>query len=226
MRQFAIIGLDELGILAATTLSKNGFDVLAIDKDINRVEEVKEDVTRAVQVDSTDEDSMAELNIKDIDVVVVNLRNDFESAVLTIAILKKIEVKEIIATAPNEIKGKIFSLTGATKIIYPQKEIGLRLAKSLMAPKLLDTIALSLDHSLSQIKVPKIFIGKKLSEIHLRKNYKLNLVGIKKVKTDPKNNNELEDINYLPSGEDVLNKDDILILIGSDEDIEQITNLE
>lgn len=226
MGQSAIIGLDELGVIITTTLSKSGFDVLAIDKDINRVEEIKEHVTRAIQLDPTDEDSLIELNIKDVDTVVVNLGDDFESAVLTVAILKKLGVKEIIATAENEIKGRILSLSGAVKIIYPQKEIGLKIAKSLMAPRLIDIISLSIDHSLSQIKVPSKFIGKKLSEIHLRKNYRLNLVGIKKIKIDPKTNEEVEQTNYLPMGDDMLQKDDILIIIGLDDDIENISLLE
>ena len=226
MRQFAVIGLDELGDITATTLAKGGFDVVAIDKDLSRVEQIKEEVTKTVQADPADEDSLSELNLQAVDAVVVNLIDDFESAVLSVSILKKLGIKEIIATAQNEIKGKILTLSGATKIIYSQKEIGLKIAKSLMAPKLIDIISLSVDHSLSQISTPKKFIGQTLSEIGFRTKYKANIVGIKKQKLDPKANELKEEINYLPMGNDILEKDDILIIIGSDEDIEKISYLE
>ena len=225
MRQFAVIGLGRFGFKTATTLSELGAEVIAIDLDANLIQKAKEDVTHAVQLDSTDEEALKACGIESVDVAVVAVGRDIQSNILTTALLKKLGVKEIVARAQTELHREILKMVGATRIVMPEEDMGIRIAKSIFSPNVLEHIELSKDHALVEIEARKDFIGKTLGDLEFRKKFKVNVIAIKKPKKstseDGQEITEYE-IHDIPSSWDRITDGDVLVVVGTEEDIEKL----
>ena len=153
MRQFAVIGLGRFGFRVAEVLSGKGAQVIAIDKDNIVVEKIRDIVTEAVQLDSTDEEALRECRVEDVDVAVVSIGEHIESCILTTAILKNIGIKEIVSRAGTKLQAQILKEVGATRVIFPEEDMGLRVANSILAPGVLEYIDLGADYNLAEIEI-------------------------------------------------------------------------
>ena len=142
MRQFAIIGLGRFGFKIAEILAEKGAQVIAIDKNHTLVEKVGNIVTEALQLDSTDEVALRESGVKDVDVAVVSIGEDVESNILTTTILKNLGIKEIVSRANTKLHAQILKEVGATRVVFPEEDMGLRVANSIFAPGVLEYIEL------------------------------------------------------------------------------------
>ncbi|MCG8642985.1 MAG: TrkA family potassium uptake protein, partial [Desulfobacterales bacterium] len=151
MKQFVVIGLGRFGVSVARTLAKKGCDVLAIDTDEERVQALASEVTHAVQADATDEDAMKSLGLRNFDVAIISIGADVHSSILTTILVKEMGVKHVVVKAQSELHGRVFTKLGADKIVYPERDMGARVANSLISSNVLDLIELSPDYSIAEI---------------------------------------------------------------------------
>ncbi|MFH1790573.1 MAG: TrkA family potassium uptake protein [Candidatus Omnitrophota bacterium] len=224
MRQFAVIGLGRFGASVALTLSEKKHQVLAIDADEGIVQDMSDSVTQAVCLDATDIKALRAVGIDSVDIAVCAIGNDLKASILTTMNLKEIGIKQIVCKAQDEKQKLLLEKIGATRVVLPEREMGIRVANSLMASKVIEHIELSDDSSIAELIPPQSFLGKNLREIDVRARYGLNVIGIKRrVKTDAKNGEkcETEAINMSPKASDVIDADSILVVLGSNEDIDK-----
>lgn len=217
-RIFAVLGLGNFGFYVAQTLSQDGHEVLALDKDGEKVQAASEFVTYALECDSTDPTALREAGVQNADVAIVSMGDDIEASVLTVMNLKELGVREIIAKANSELHGKVLSNLGVQRVVHPEKESAIRLAHSLITPNLLEYLELIPGYSVVEIPVPSSLVGKTLSESQLRTRYKANVIAIKKGYNP-------NTINLNPAPQDRLEAYDILVIIGKEEDIQRLSTL-
>ena len=228
MRQFAVIGLGQFGSSVALALAEKGCDVLAIDSDQDRVDDISEQVSQSVTVDAADEKALKSLGMKDIDVAIVSTGEDIEASISIVLILKEIGVKEIIAKAVTPIHGTILKKVGADRVVFPERDMGERIAESLASPNVMDYSEISDTHSIVELVAPKKFWTRKLSELKLE-DTKVAIVAIKRkvpVITQEGETEFREEINIKPSPEEKINRSDILIMIGSFEGIQKVRGIQ
>lgn len=208
-KQFAVIGMGRFGSSVAKTLYNLGFEVLAIDSNETRTQEVVNMVTHAVQADSTDEDALRALGIRNFDVVVVAIGQDIQSSILTSLILKDMGVSMLIVKAQNDLHGKVLKKIGADKVVFPERDMGQRVAHNLISPNILDHIELSEDYSIVEIEVSQQMAGKTLRQLDIRAKYGCNVMSIKSGGK----------MNIAPHADDVIKPNDVLVVIGKNEDL-------
>lgn len=208
-KQFAVIGMGRFGASVAEALFNLGYEVLAIDQDESRIEAVLHQVTHAVQADCTDEEALRAIGIRNFDVVVVAIGQDIQSSILTSLILKDMGVKMLVVKAQTELHGKVLAKIGVDKVIYPERDMGIRLAHHLISPNVLDYIELSNDHSIVEIHVTPKMVGQSLRELDIRARYGCNVMAIKRN----------ERMNIAPHADDKIRADDVLVVIGSNENL-------
>lgn len=206
-KQFLVIGLGRFGSELAKTLFKLGNDVLAVDKNEELVENIADDVTHAVTIDSTDENALKSLGISNFDVAIVSIGDDLESSVLITLILKDLGINYIVCKAQNDLHEKVLKKIGADKVVRPEKDMGRKTAYNLVSSSVLDYIQLSRDYAIMEIEAPKEWYNKTLIDVDVRKKYNINIIGIKRG----------HNINIAPSGEDVIKEKDVLVTLSSHE---------
>lgn len=214
-KQFVVIGLGRFGSSVAKTLYSLGNDVLAIDKAEDRVQSVGNNVTHAVQADSTDENTLRSLGIRNFDVAVVSIGSDIQSSIMATLLLKELGVKYIIAKAQNELHSNVLYKIGADKVILPERDLGIRVAHNISSSNVLDYIELSQDYSIVEITAIPDWENKTLAELNMRAKYGINVMAIKRNK----------DINVSPKAADMILKNDILVVIGGTEDLNKIEKI-
>jgi trk system potassium uptake protein TrkA len=227
----AVIGLGRFGQSLAISLAERGAEVIAIDKDRETIDAVKDKVALAVILDSEDEEALKAQGVDRVDVAVVGIgENNFRSIVLTTILLKKMGVKTVISRAFEDIDREILENIGADKVVFPEVESGVRLARSLTTSSVIDHIPLddSEAYSMVQIEAPKRFWGKKLDDLKIPARYGVNIVLMKHrvEQTDKKGNTTVkEEINPVPRADDVIGEGDTLWIVGATEDVENVTHL-
>lgn len=208
-REFAVIGLGRFGGSICEELSMEGMKVLAIDKSEHKINEFKNIASHAVIVDSTDERALKELGIKNIDHVIVAIGDNIQASILTTVILADLGIKKITVKAQNDYHEKILNKIGAHHVVHPERDMGRRLAHSLISSNILDYLELSEDHSIVEVMAGKKMLGKTLVELNIRAKYGCNVVAIRRGKQ----------MNVSPIAEYTIQEDDVLIVIGADADI-------
>jgi len=224
MRSIAVIGLGKFGSTVARELTERGARVLAIDEVKERVEEIKESVAYAVTLNSTDRAALESVAIRDVDVAVVCIGEDVEANLLTTLLLKKMGVKKIWARAITELQLEILKTIEVDDIINLEEEMGKTIAQTLVSASLGRYIPLAEGHSLAEIKIPDSYIGRTLRQINPREKYKVNIVAIKKFipAIDDMGERTLrESIDNVPSSDEKLEEDTVLLVAGADRDIEK-----
>ncbi|KAB8138598.1 TrkA family potassium uptake protein [Gracilibacillus oryzae] len=210
-REFAVIGLGRFGGSICRELSAEGMDVLAIDIHEDKVNEYKNIAAHAVIADTTDENVLKELGIRNIDHVIVAIGENIQASILTTLMLKEFGIKKITVKAQNDYHEKVLNKIGADHVVHPERDMGRRIAHSIISTNILDHLELSDDHSIVEVKAGKKMDGKTLLELDIRAQYGCNVVAIKEA-------NE-KSINVSPMADQKLVRDDVLIVIGADKDI-------
>ena len=226
-RQFAVIGLGRFGYSVAETLIKKGYEVLAIDSDEAKIEAVSDFATYAVQCDATDERALKAVSVQNVDVAVVSIGENIEASILIVMTLKELGVKEIMAKAVTRLHGKILTNMGVTEVIYPERDAAIRLAHRLISPNVLEYLELAQGYSIEEIEVPGQFVGKPLREASIRTTYGINVIAIKRrvtklVRGEWQN---VEEMNVNPDAEDILQKGDVMGIVGKEEDLDRLSKL-
>jgi trk system potassium uptake protein TrkA len=212
-RQFAVIGLGRFGSSVAKYLAELGYEVLAVDENAQHVQDISNVVTHAVTANSTDEEAMNALGIGNFDVVVVAIGQDIQSSILTTLILKDLGVPYIIVKAQNELHGKVLNKIGADKVVFPERDMGLRVAHHLISPNILEHIELSIDYSIVEMKIPLSMIGKNLKQLDIRRKYNCNVLAVKRD----------GEMNITPPADEPMIAEDVLVIVGKND---QLTRLE
>jgi trk system potassium uptake protein TrkA len=215
--KFAVIGLGSFGSNIAKTLYEKGNEVLAVDEDKEKIDEVKNFVSHAVHMNAADKENLQALGIKDMDVVIVSLGPEMEASILTVLYLNEMGTKRIVAKALTEDHAKILESVGATETIYPEKDMAIKTALKLSCPNVLEYLPLISGFGIQEIAPPEKFIGKNLRELDLRNKYGIQVIAIKELIP--------EKTTFVPKSDFVLKDSDILVIMGEDKQLEKIDAL-
>lgn len=223
MKRFAVIGLGRFGKKLAIALAMSGAEVIAIDREREIIEDIRDQVSHAVRLDSTDMEALRAQGVDKVDVAIVGMGERgraFESAILTVVNLRQLGVPKIYARAADLTAGEVFSAVGATEVIYPEIETAQRWAYKLIAPHIDEKIDFAPGYSLARVKAADSFHGKTVRELQLRQRYNVNLVAIKR-ESGPHAEEEDSIIN-VPMPDTVIYAGDILMVAGTDRDLARL----
>jgi trk system potassium uptake protein TrkA len=227
-KSIAVLGIGHFGYQLAVALTQKGFNVLAIDHDAAVIDEIKELVTQAIVLDSSDEKAMRSINIDTIDTAVVAIGSEVESSLITTALLRRMDVSDIHVRYINSLHESILMSMGIQKIFSIEREMGLQFANTLSVENVGRYISISDHHSLMEVQVPKSLVGSALKDLHLRSQYRVNIVGIK---TRVPSINDNGEVSYIIAMTDVpdpsypLSKDDYLVISGTDVHLKRFVKL-
>lgn len=211
-RQCVVIGLGHFGYSVAETLYKLGNDVLAIDSSEEIVQSISDKVTHAVQADATDENTLKALGIRNFEVAVIGMGSDIQSSILITLLVKELGVRYVVVKATNELCAKVLYKMGADRVIFPERDMGVRVARNLASSNVLDYIELSPDYSIAEIAADEDWFNKSLRELNLRSRCGINVMAIKR---DDK-------IEISPTADDKILPGDVLAVIGTYTDLNKV----
>ena len=214
MQRVVVVGLGIFGFNIAKDLYESGMEVIAIDKNKEMIQKIKDHSTKAILADATDKSLLETIGIQEDDIVIVSFGEDLAASTLLTLHLKELHVKNIIVKAPNEDHQRILERVGATEVIIPEKEMARKVAKSLISPNVLDFLPLSQEYTISEIAPPPSFLGKTIGEIQLRKKHHIGVIASRDVLTDQ--------IQMIPSADFLIKDSDILVVIGKEQDINKL----
>ncbi len=226
-RLFAVFGLGIFGLEICKVLSEKGSKVIAVDKDQKLIDRAKDIVAQAVLIDSTDENALRNAGLQDVDVAIVAIGESIDGSILTTILLKNLGVPNIIARAVSDVHAQVLQKIGATEVINISVEEGRRLAKRIISPEVVDMMPISKDQSITEMRIPAEFADKTLQEINLRKKYHVNLVSVKRTTTaiDEVGNPVKKEEVFSPKPDEALKANDILVVLGREDDIEKLKEL-
>jgi len=225
MPRVAVFGLGQFGTAIAETLTSKGVEVIAFDADRERVEDVKDRVSVAVVLDSTDERALRAVGVEQVQVAIVTMGTNIEANILTSALLKQLGVPRVMARASTPLQERILRAVGVDKIINVEREMGEALATSLAVGDVHRFFTLATGHSLVEIDVPKSLCDKTIAAAQLRQRFNVNIVAIKRKVPDVDERGRRtfrEEISLVPKPSDILEEGDVLILAGENDDIQTL----
>jgi trk system potassium uptake protein TrkA len=214
MGKFVIIGLGNFGYYLAKSLSEEGKEVIAVDRNQERIQGVQEFCSYAVAGDATDKSIVDSIGIEKEDAVIVNLGDNISASVLVTLYLRDLDVEHIYVKIMSEDHGRAVEKIGATEVIFPERDLAKKLAKTLSSPNLIDYLPLTDEYTIVEIAPPKNFIGKTLAELKLRNKYNISILAVKGLVP--------ESITMNPGGSFTVKDSDILLVLGKPDDIEKI----
>ncbi|WP_053956169.1 potassium channel family protein [Inediibacterium massiliense] len=212
MKQFVVIGCGRFGSSVARTLYGLGYDVLAIDRNEDVIQGIADSVTHAVQADATEEGAIKALGIRNFDVAVITIGSNIQSSIMATLLVKELGVKYVVTKAQSELHAKVLYKIGADRVVFPERDMGVRVAHNLVSSNILDYIELAPDYSIVEISSLGEWEGKNLQQLDMRAKYGINVMAIK----------HGGEINIAPSATDIVRKDDVLVVIGHNDDIQKI----
>lgn len=213
MKKVVVIGIGIFGFNLVKELYESGVEVIAIDKDKDVIQQVKDFSTKAIVSDGLDKNIFESLGLRENDVVIVSFGEDLAASTLITLHLKHLKIRNIIVKAPNVEYKQVLESVGATDVIIPEKEMASKVAKSLVSPNIIDYIPLAEDYIIGEIAPPANFLGKTLAEARLRSKYGINVIAIRDTLTDTL---KMVPPNY------VIKDSEILVVIGKSKDIDRI----
>jgi len=179
-KTYAVFGLGRYGIAVARELVHNGVEVIAVDMDERIINAAIDELPICKCADITDPEVIRQLGISNVDVVIIAMANNLEASVMAVTLCKEIGVKTVIAKSANEMHQKILTRVGADKVVFPENESGIRLAKNLLSSGFVDMVSLAKNVSMIELDVKPDWVGKNLIELNLRKKYSINVVAVRR----------------------------------------------
>lgn len=210
--QVVIIGLGRFGSAVAHELERLGHEVLAIDRNEQRVNEIAPDVTHALQLDAADEDALRGAGVAEFSTAIVAISSDAEPSIFATMVLKRLGVRNVIAKAGDLLHGEILARVGADRVVFPERETGLRLAHSFNVPNVIDYLDVAPNFGIEKVRPAKSFIGRSLGEIDLKGRMGVTPIALRRGKQ----------VLVNPTRNERIAEGDELIIIGQDKDLEQL----
>lgn len=212
MKQFIVVGLGRFGSSVALTLAENGHDVLAIDENHQKIQDISNSVTHAVEVDATDEEALKTLGVRNFDVAIVSIGDNLHANILCTLILKELGVPYVIVKAQDNLHGKVLTKVGADRVVYPERDMGERIAHNLISSNVLDYLEFAPDYSVVEIMSSDNMAGKSLGELEFRSKFDVNVMAIKRG----------QHLNMSPGASDKILENDTLIVMGKNENLDKL----
>jgi trk system potassium uptake protein TrkA len=213
-RTFGVIGLGRFGYHVARTLAQGGVEVIACDVDEEKVREISEYVSLAYVLDATDAKALKESGIANVDVAVVSVGENIEASILIVVQLKELGVKEVVAKAITPLHGKVLEKLGVDRVVYPEKEMAIRVAHSLLVGEFIEEIPIGEKHSLFELKAFDFMLGKTLGELDVRRRFGVSVLAIKRG----------ENLIVNPTGDEKILPGDILLVLGTTEQLSSMAS--
>ena len=214
MKQYIVIGCGRFGSSVATTMNLLGHQVMAVDKSEDKIQTIADKVTHAAILDVTDEQSLRALGLGNFDVAIIAIGSDIRASIMATLIAKEHGVSHVVCKATDELQAKVLYKIGADRVVFPERDMGVRVAHNIVSDNILDHIELDPEYSIVEIVTPTSWIGKTLIELDLRAKYEITVLAIKTGKT----------IKVTPSPEEELKDGSILVIIGENTKISDITS--
>lgn len=227
-KRFAVIGLGIFGRKVATSLAEMGAEVIAIDKNFELVDTIKEQVLMAVQLDGTNREALEAQGVKEVDAAIVGIGEDFEECLLTVVTLKKIGVPKVISRAGTRLRKEVLEQVGCDLVVLPEEEVGHNLAKELISGLFFEQVEVGDNYSIVQFVAPEAFVGRKIIDLQLRETYRVNIVTVKRLLSKATlwgKQVTQEQIIAVPRPDDVIERGDILVLFGHDQDLGKLAEI-
>ncbi len=212
-KQYLVIGAGRFGSSVAATLCELGHDVMVVDIDPALVQQISESVTHAVQADATSEAALSALGVKDFDVIVVAIGHEIQSSIMTCILLIEMGARYVVAKAQTELHGKVLSKIGVNRVVFPERDMGQKLAHSLSTFNIVDLIELSSNSSVVEVAAPAEMVGRSLQELNLRARFGINVIALR---------NKDGKTNISPGAEDKINKDDLIVAVGDNKALKKM----
>lgn len=210
-KQFAVIGLGRFGSSVGRELVNLGCEVLGIDRREERVEEMRDVLTHVVVADCNDEEVLQSLGIRNFDCVIIAIGDDIQASILTAILLKELGVPKVVAKALTALHGKVLEKIGVDRIVYPERDMGIRVAHQLVSPNLLDYIELSRNYTIVEMNASKKMAGRTIRQLDTRAKYGCSIVAI----------HRQQEVVIAPTADEVVRENDNLIVIGTNQQIEK-----
>ncbi len=227
--KYTIVGMGNFGAFLAQRLTELGHEVVGVDSRPNRIEMIQDKITHAVVLDATDLQAVKNLPMKDCDVVIIAIGEDVGASIMTTAIFKQLNPKRIIGRAINELHETVIRAIGVDEIIHPEEETAQRLAKRLELKGVLDSLEISDDYNIVEVKLPKRYIGLSLVEANIRNEFSLNILSTIKMK-EKVNLLGMKSLKKQVTGviksDYIFAEEDILLIFGMVKDIHKFLSLE
>jgi len=217
MREAAVIGLGNFGFSVAQVLAEKGCQVLCVDQDMEKVQAIKDLVLNAVQADATDEKALRAIGIHEVDVAVISLGDNREASILAAMILQDLGVKEIVVKVVSDLHARVLKRLGVSRVVFPEKDMGRRVAERLLAPQILEHLELSEEYGIEEVVPPEEFVNKTIGELKLRTRFGVSVLAIRRQKAAGK-----EEVMVNPTRDDRIVPGDLLIVIGHEADLEKL----
>lgn len=211
MGHFCVIGAGNFGSHLASALYEEGNDVVVIDSDRNRLQKIQDLCSYAIQADAANKEFLAGQGLTEMDAVIISTGEQIHQATLITLYLKELGCKRILVKSNDEDHSKILRKVGASEIIFPEKDMALKTARSLISPNILDYLPMVDDYSINELAPPKHFIGKNLIQLDLRRKFDILVIGIKDILSDR--------FVLLPAADYLIKESDLLIIFGKTEDV-------
>lgn len=212
-KQFVVIGLGRFGSSVALTLTQLGEEVLGVDLDEDRVQALSEKLLHVVAADATDPAVLDSLGIRNFDVAVVSIGERLQDSILITLALKEAGVPKVVAKAINDIHGRVLTKVGADRVFYPERDMGIRAAHSLVGSDIIDYIEFGAEYSIMEINAPERFFGKSLAALGLRAKYGITVLALKRGTS----------LLTAPRAEDVVEPGSVLVVMGHNADLRKFT---
>lgn len=211
-KEFVIFGVGDFGMNVAKTLSNSGATVMVVDKNENQLEKIASEVTHTICADATNPEAMKQLGIRNYDGAVVGIGHNLETSALITMQLEEMDVPFIMVKASTDIEGRILTRLGADKVIFPDREMGIRVANDIMNGNYFEAIELSEEYSIVDMMAPSDWVGRNLQQLNIRSKYGVSIIGIR----------GLEETNINPAAEYTLQPQDVLIVLGHNTEIQRL----
>jgi len=218
MRRIGIIGGGRFGSSLAQALAERGVEVLLLDRDRAVVDHMAGIVAKAMEGDATEEGTLEAAGFRDCDMAVVAVSADMECSIMATLALKEMKIPVIIAKAASDMQGKVLSRVGADRIIYPDKDMAARLARTLVAPSVLDYVEVAEGVSILEIQAPLQVVSKTLAESKIRKNYGVTVLVLRRAKQP----DDTQETIVSPNADDVIELGDTMVIFGTDEKLRKL----
>ncbi len=215
-KQYVVFGLGLFGESVAKELYEMGHEVLAIDEDEELVEAIAPYVTQAVQADATDEGALESLGIRNFDAAIVSIGHDVRDSILVCVLLKEMSVPYLIAKAMDDLHAKVLRKVGVDRVIFPERDMGKRLARTLLMPNVVELMSLTDQHQMVEILTPKKWIGHSIQELDVRKKFGVSIVGI----------HRQGQLIPSPMADTVFEPGDLLLILGNRKETTHIDDLD
>ena len=215
-KQYVVFGIGRFGSALCRALAEMGHEVLAVDANEEHIRTITPYVTQALQLNATDEEAMHSIGVRNFDAVVVSIGDNLRDSILVTMLCKELGAKYLLGKATDELHAKMLKKMGADRVVFPERDMGIRVAKTLVSPKVLDLINLTGDYTMADIQTPESWIGHTIREIDIRRRFNVNVLGVHR---------DDDILMSLTAETRILEGDDLLVL-GHRSDVEKIENLD